>query len=97
MMSDDIAIKISDVHVSFGNHHVLKGASGEIKKGSIVTFLGRNGCGKSTLLRTLSRLMTPAHGKVWLDGEHIQHYASKEVQLFRLRDGTESCFPASGS
>ena len=24
MMSDDIAIKISDVHVSFGNHHVLK-------------------------------------------------------------------------
>lgn len=34
---------------------------------------------KSTLLRTLSRLMTPAHGKVWLDGEHIQHYASKEV------------------
>ena len=35
MMSDDIAIKISDVHVSFGNHHVLKGASGEIKKGSI--------------------------------------------------------------
>ena len=42
MMSDDIAIKISDVHVSFGNHHVLKGASGEIKKGSIVTFLGRS-------------------------------------------------------
>lgn len=34
---------------------------------------------KSTLLRTLSRLMTPVHGKVWLDGEHIQHYASKEV------------------
>ncbi len=23
--------------------------------------------------------MTPAHGHVWLDGEHIQHYASKEV------------------
>ncbi len=46
VISDDIAIKISDVHVSFGNHHVLKGASGEIKKGSIVTFLGRNGCGK---------------------------------------------------
>ncbi len=25
------------------------------------------------------RLMTPAHGHVRLDGEHIQHYASKEV------------------
>lgn len=29
---DDIAINISDIHVSFGNHHVLRGASGVIKK-----------------------------------------------------------------
>ncbi|MCL7667171.1 ATP-binding cassette domain-containing protein, partial [Klebsiella pneumoniae] len=35
--------------------------------------------GKSTLLRTVSRMMTPAHGHVWLDGERNQHYASKEV------------------
>ncbi|XNM77741.1 ATP-binding cassette domain-containing protein [Escherichia coli] len=38
--------------------------------------IGPNGCGKSTLLRTLSRLMTPAHGHVWLDGEHIRRFAS---------------------
>lgn len=45
MMSDDIAIKISDVHVSFGNHHVLKGASGEIKKGSLLPFWGETAAG----------------------------------------------------
>lgn len=38
MMSEDTAIKISDVHVSFGNHHVLKGASGEIKKEALLPF-----------------------------------------------------------
>ena len=64
MMSDDIAIKISDVNVSFGNHHVLKGASGEIKKGSIVTFLGRNGCGKSTLLKVLTGNLKPENGSI---------------------------------
>ena len=48
-MMGDIAIRISDIHVTFGDHKVLKGASGLIRKGSIVTFLGRNGCGKSTL------------------------------------------------
>lgn len=42
----DIAIKISDVHLAFGKNRVLRGVSGQIKKGSIVTFLGRNGCGK---------------------------------------------------
>ncbi|MGK7517659.1 ATP-binding cassette domain-containing protein, partial [Salmonella enterica] len=31
------------------------------------------------LLPTLSRLMTPVDGHVWLDGEQIQRYASKEV------------------
>lgn len=51
----------------------------EIPDGHFTAIIGPNGCGKSTLLRTLSRLMTPAHGHVWLDGEHIQHYASKEV------------------
>lgn len=70
MMSDDIAIKISDVHVSFGNHHVLKGASGEIKKGSIVTFLGRNGCGKSTLLKVLTGNLKPETDPLKLKGVH---------------------------
>ena len=47
----DIAVRISDVHLAFGKNRVLRGVSGQIKKGSIVTFLGRNGCGKSTLLK----------------------------------------------
>ena len=43
MMSDDIAIKISDVHVSFGNHHVLKGAKS--KRGALLPFWGETAAG----------------------------------------------------
>ena len=50
-----------------------------IPDGHFTAIIGPNGCGKSTLLRTLSRLMTPSSGHVYLDGEQIQHYASKEV------------------
>lgn len=50
-----------------------------IPDGHFTAIIGPNGCGKSTLLRTLSRLMTPVDGHVWLDGEQIQRYASKEV------------------
>ncbi len=50
-----------------------------IPDGHFTAIIGPNGCGKSTLLRTLSRLMTPAEGGVFLDGEQIQRFASKEV------------------
>ena len=54
----DIAIKISDVHLAFGKNRVLRGVSGQIKRGSIVTFLGRNGCGKSTLFNLMTKNLT---------------------------------------
>lgn len=79
MMSDDIAIKISDVHVSFGNHHVLKGASGEIKKGSIVTFLGRNGCGKSTLLKVVTGNLKPENGSIEIEGRTLSSFSASEM------------------
>lgn len=65
--------------LGYGKFTVAENLNVSIPNGHFTAIIGPNGCGKSTLLRTLSRLMTPAHGKVWLDGEHIQHYASKEV------------------
>ncbi|MGO3886833.1 MAG: ABC transporter ATP-binding protein, partial [Mycetocola sp.] len=38
-----------------------------------------NACGKSTLLRALSRLLTPSHGQVLLDGKQLSSYRSKEA------------------
>lgn len=67
------------VNLGYGKYTVAENLTVEIPDGHFTAIIGPNGCGKSTLLRTLSRLMTPAHGHVWLDGEHIQHYASKEV------------------
>ena len=68
-MMGDIAIRISDIHVTFGDHKVLKGASGLIRKGSIVTFLGRNGCGKSTLLKAVTGNLKPDKGSVEIAGK----------------------------
>lgn len=50
-----------------------------IPDGSFTAIIGPNGCGKSTLLRTLARVLTPARGEVFLDGQPIQGYRSKEV------------------
>lgn len=76
---DDIAIRISDIHVTFGDHKVLRGASGVIPKGSIVTFLGRNGCGKSTLLKTVTGNLKPDSGSIEIAGKPLSAYNTNEL------------------
>ena len=78
-MMGDIAIRISDIHVTFGDHKVLKGASGLIRKGSIVTFLGRNGCGKSTLLKAVTGNLKPDKGSVEIAGKPLGAYKADEL------------------
>ncbi|MDH6633601.1 UNVERIFIED_ORG: iron complex transport system ATP-binding protein [Lelliottia amnigena] len=65
--------------LGYGKKIVVDDLSVSIPDGHFTAIIGPNGCGKSTLLRTLSRLMTPQHGSVFLDGEQIQSFASKEV------------------
>lgn len=52
-------------------HHAffaLKSISIDVKKGEIFGILGRNGAGKSTLLKVVSKVLIPAEGRVWLNG-----------------------------
>ena len=74
-----MTLRTENLTVCYGTNKVLDGVSLALPTGKTTALLGPNGCGKSTLLRTLSRLMTPASGHVYLDGEQIQRYASKEV------------------
>ncbi len=46
---------------------------------SFTVVIGPNACGKSTLLRALARMLKPLHGSVFLDGQMISSYPSKEV------------------
>ncbi|NDL63834.1 ATP-binding cassette domain-containing protein [Acerihabitans arboris] len=58
---------------------IVRDLSIAIPDGELTVIIGPNACGKSTLLRTLSRLMRPNQGTVWLDGREIGSYATKEV------------------
>ena len=85
-MTESVArLRGEQLTLGYGKYTVAENLTVEIPDGHFTAIIGPNGCGKSTLLRTLSRLMTPAHGHVWLDGEHIQHYASKEVEISPYR------------
>ncbi|MHC4526196.1 MAG: ATP-binding cassette domain-containing protein [Planctomycetota bacterium] len=57
------AIKINDLHFSYGRKKVLTGVDLGVPDGSIFGFLGRNGAGKTTLIKTLLGLQKPLAGK----------------------------------
>jgi branched-chain amino acid transport system ATP-binding protein len=64
-------LELNDVHSYYGNIHALKGISLTVDQGEIVTLIGSNGAGKSTTISTISGLMTPRFGEVWLEGQRI--------------------------
>lgn len=71
-MSDPAALKVKDLHKSFGAHDVIKGVSLEAQKGEVIAILGASGSGKSTFLRCINLLETPNSGEVWLAGEQMR-------------------------
>jgi arginine/ornithine transport system ATP-binding protein len=71
-MSNPAALKIEDLHKSFGSHKVIKGISMEAQKGEVIAILGASGSGKSTFLRCINLLETPNSGTVWLAGEEMK-------------------------
>ncbi|MEV6161424.1 ABC transporter ATP-binding protein [Streptomyces sp. NPDC052052] len=52
-----------------------------IPDGEFTVILGPNACGKSTLLRSLSRLLPPRAGTVYLDGKDIHRMRAKEAAI----------------
>lgn len=80
-MSAPTALKIKDLHKSFGSHEVIKGISLEAQKGEVITILGASGSGKSTFLRCINLLETPNSGEVWLRGEQMRMTKNRRGEI----------------
>jgi urea transport system ATP-binding protein len=57
-------LNITGLNVFYGESHVIRDASFELKDGETIAIMGRNGMGKSTLLKALIGLLKPRGGKV---------------------------------
>ena len=92
-MTEPAALRIDDLHKSFGNHEVIKGVSMEAMKGDVIAILGASGSGKSTFLRCINMLEKPNQGRIVVAGEELrlvpgktgELHAAEARQLQRLR------------
>jgi len=80
-----VSIEMIQIRKSFGEPptEVLKGISGRIESGEMISIAGRSGSGKSTLLYIISSLDRPTSGEVFVDGIALSSLDSKSLHHFR--------------
>ena len=72
-------LELKDVHSYYSHIHAIKGISLTVPDASLVGIIGANGAGKTTTLRTISGIMKPRSGEVFLDGQPIHNLDSSEI------------------
>ncbi len=61
----DLALRISNLNVYYGESHILRNVDMSIPSGQMVCLIGRNGVGKTTLLKTVMGLLKPRTGNIF--------------------------------
>lgn len=72
-------LKINDLVVRYGMIEAIKGISFEVEDGQIVTLIGANGAGKTTTMHTISGLLKPYSGSIYLDDIDISKLAAHKI------------------
>lgn len=64
-------LKVQGLNAWYDRSHVVQDVTFEVRRGEIVTLMGRNGAGKTTTLRTLMGLLARHSGDITFDGQPL--------------------------
>lgn len=82
-------LKVENLRKEYGDENnkvvALDGIDLQIERGEFVAIVGPSGSGKSTFLHIIGGVDSPDDGKVYIDGNDISKYSSKELAYFRRR------------
>lgn len=79
--SGNDVLHVENLEKSFGNLHLFKNVSFDIKKGEKVALIGDNGTGKTTILKILNRFLPADNGMFKLGTNVTIGYYDQEQQL----------------
>lgn len=81
-------IHAKNIHKHYGDLHVLKGVSLDIKSGEVVSIVGASGAGKTTLLHILGTLDSASKdsGELIINNTKIDTLNGKELAAFRNKN-----------
>jgi branched-chain amino acid transport system ATP-binding protein len=70
-VTNEVQLKVDNIHMAFGGVQALMGVSFEVKKGEIFSIIGPNGAGKTVLLNCINGLYHPQKGRIEFEGKEI--------------------------
>lgn len=83
-------VKLENVTKIYGEGevqiHAVDGIDFTIEKGEFVVIVGPSGAGKTTVLNILGGMDSASGGNVWVDGENIAQYTSRQLTGYRRED-----------
>ncbi|UCG27920.1 MAG: phosphate ABC transporter ATP-binding protein [Bacteroidales bacterium] len=90
-------LRIKNLNVFAGNHHILKNINLEIPKNRITVLLGPSGCGKTTLLKSMNKLTDlykelKVSGQIYIEKDDILN-TNKNIPNIRQKMGLLSQKP----
>src|SRR3989441_4120017 len=77
-------LSVAGLHAWYGESHILHGVDFEVRRGEVVTLLGRNGAGKTTTLKSVMGMVSRREGSVRFDGKETIALSSDRIARFGL-------------
>ncbi|UVK51400.1 ABC transporter ATP-binding protein [Mesorhizobium sp. AR02] len=84
-------LEVTNLEVAYGDVGALWGVSIHVDPGTIVAIVGANGAGKTTLLKTISGLLKPKRGEIFLAGVPLAGKAPEEIAGMGIAHVPEGC------
>jgi branched-chain amino acid transport system ATP-binding protein len=72
-------LQVKGLNAWYGESHILHGVEFEVRRGEVVTLLGRNGAGKTTTLKSVMGMVGRRDGAIVYDGKPIGALPSNKV------------------
>ena len=79
-MSEDIVLKMRNIHKRFPGVYTLQGVDFTLRRGEIHALMGENGAGKSTLIKVLTGVYTKDEGEISIEGKTVAIHSPQQAQ-----------------
>ena len=83
-MPEGALLEVRDLHAWYGESHILHGMDFEVRRGEVVTLLGRNGAGKTTTLKSVMGMVQSRRGSIRFDGRELITLPSNRIARLGL-------------
>lgn len=72
-------MKVVDLQAFYGRAQILFNVDFSLRKGEIVSLIGRNGVGKTTLLKAIMNIEVVKRGKIFLNGSDVTNLPTYRI------------------